>query len=764
MPETVTKFSPVVTSSSAHAPLIITRRGIILTSAGAAAAVILSDQQLRATAARQGRFQFTGRGQAEIAYRWQNVRIGGGGFVTGIIPHPTSPVIYARTDVGGAYRMDADARRWTPMTDWVGGPDSSLSGIESLAVDRRHPQRVYIAAGMYTQRWSPDAVMLRSDDQGRTFHPTPVPFKCGGNEAGRFNGERLAVDPQAPDILFFGSRLDGLWRSGDASLTWQRVEKFPVPKDTEGVGVVTVVFHAAGGRRGRPTPVIFAAVSSPADHLYRSRDGGRTWQVVGGGPVGLRPNHAVIGPDGWMYISYGKEPGPNTMTDGAVWKYNIESGRWQNITPLAPRSTHESFGYGTVAVDPRRPGVVMAATFCRWNGGDIIFRSVDGGRHWRAISPQHGGVWNIRSAPWLHFHRVKPMATNWIGSLQIDPHDSSRVWYTTGWGVFRCDDITRADADEITHWSFDCNGFEETVINDLASPSRGAHLLSAMGDIGGFRHDDLRRSPPGGFYQHACGSNTSIAVAALRPEFAVRTFGGRRTNMAFTPTGGRSWRFVPNQPRGAQYGKASVNCDGSVIVWTPSDGAWSPPQKRAYFTHDLGRTWRACQGIAPGLVPVADAVNNRWFYAYDGRRGRLLVSNDGAAKFSVINNHLPRTGGELRPVPGREGEVWLVCGAGVYQIETRRNRLRRCPVVGSAEHIGFGHPAPGREYPVVYVVGIRNGIYGFYRSLDAGATWQRINDFEHQFFRISCIIGDPRVFGRVYLGTSGRGIIFGDII
>ena len=49
----------------------------------------------------------------------------------------------------------------------------------------------------------------------------------GGNESGRFNGERLAVDPNQGDILFFGSRRDGLWKSADRGATWQKVESFP---------------------------------------------------------------------------------------------------------------------------------------------------------------------------------------------------------------------------------------------------------------------------------------------------------------------------------------------------------------------------------------------------------------------------------------------------------------------------------------------------------------------------------------------------------
>ena len=52
------------------------------------------------------------------AFSWKNVHIGGGGgFVPGIVFHPTANgVAYARTDIGGLYRLNADDS-WTAVTD-----------------------------------------------------------------------------------------------------------------------------------------------------------------------------------------------------------------------------------------------------------------------------------------------------------------------------------------------------------------------------------------------------------------------------------------------------------------------------------------------------------------------------------------------------------------------------------------------------------------------------------------------------------------------
>jgi hypothetical protein len=60
-------------------------------------------------------------------------------------------------------------------------------------------------------------------------------------------------------------------------------------------------------------------------------------------------------------------------------------------------------------------------------------------------------------------------------------------------------------------------GIEETAVQDLISPPSGANLLSALGDIGGFRHNNVDVVPTAQFATPR-GSNTSIDFAELSPE------------------------------------------------------------------------------------------------------------------------------------------------------------------------------------------------------------------------------------------------------
>src|SRR5262245_46666998 len=170
--------------------------------------------------------------QSSQTYQWSNVRIDGGGFVPGIIFNPTAQnLIYARTDIGGAYRWDQTTQSWIPLMDFLAPQDWNLMGVDSLATDPVDPNRLYILAGTYTNEWTTqNGAILRSTNRGASFLRTDLPFKSGGNMPGRSMGERLVIDPNRNSILYLGARSgNGLWRSTDFGVTWAKVNSFPNP-------------------------------------------------------------------------------------------------------------------------------------------------------------------------------------------------------------------------------------------------------------------------------------------------------------------------------------------------------------------------------------------------------------------------------------------------------------------------------------------------------------------------------------------------------
>ena len=211
---------------------------------------------------------------------WDNVQIGPGGFTTGLVIHPTVPgIMYARTDVGGAYRLNPDVEsetgvgKWEPITDGFSLDEYNLYGIDGIALDPGNPDVVYIAAGLDIGK-SPSDV-LKSTDRGQTWVRTHLDQKFYGNSGGsngdqRVDGECIAVDPHNSNIVLCGTRKAGLYCSMDGAQTWSKVAAVPNAADPDGIR--TVIFDPDSGitNDGR-TKVAYVGVNGQG--IYTTTDG-----------------------------------------------------------------------------------------------------------------------------------------------------------------------------------------------------------------------------------------------------------------------------------------------------------------------------------------------------------------------------------------------------------------------------------------------------------------------------------------------------------
>jgi hypothetical protein len=709
-----------------------------------------------------------------ITYDWKSVQILGGGFVTGVVFHPTErDLVYARTDIGGAYRYSNEDKAWVPLQDMFSRDEIHYWGVESLALDPTDPDKVYLACGMYTGAWAPTGAFLHSNDRGKTWQAAQVPFKFGGNENGRSNGERLVVDPNHPSVLFFGSRKDGLYTSTDAGVTWQAVAGFPKVNDTFGNGISFVLFDSASGKKGKPTPHLFAGVSKTDVSLFESKDAGATWTPVAKQPTGLLPSHGDVDGKRVLYVTYGNHPGPNEVTDGAVHKLDIAKGTWTNITPLKPAGD-DKFGYGGLGLDRRKPGTLIVSTIDRWVKTDEIFRTTNGGKTWIKVGSR--AHWDANGAAYLTMGKAEVKAPHWMGDIDIDPKNSDIAMFVTGAGIFATSNLTAADRNQPTEWRFWNRGLEETAVLALASPPEGAHLLSGVGDICGFRHDDPNVAPKQGAYlTPACSGTSGIDFAQSQPSFVARVGTVWDWNPgahgAFSTDGGTTWTGFAAEPEaGKRGGRVAVSADGSVLLWTLR-------QAQPVLSTDRGATWKPAQGLPAGaqisewanvdIQPAADRVNASKLYVLDAMNGVVYRSQDKGVSFKQTWTGLPTRGewelttSSIVAVPGFEGHVWITTGTGLYRSTDAAQTFTQVAGVQEAYAIGFGKPIAGAHYPAVYLLGKIGGKKAIFRSDDDAKTFMRINDDRHQFAGASHIAGDPRVEGRVYLGTGGRGILYG---
>ncbi|MFI7293012.1 cellulose binding domain-containing protein [Streptomyces sp. NPDC050121] len=726
---------------------------------------------------------------AAESYTWKNARIDGGGFVPGIVfNRKEKNLAYARTDIGGAYRWQESSKTWTPLLDSVGWTDWGHTGVVSLASDSVDPNKVYTAVGTYTNSWDPgNGAVLRSADRGASWQKTDLPFKLGGNMPGRGMGERLAVDPNRNSVLYLGAPSGkGLWRSTDSGVTWSQVTNFPNvgnyqqdPTDTSGYasdnqGIVWVTFDESTGTSGTATKTIYVGVADKDNAVYRSTDAGATWTRLAGQPTGYLAHKGVLDAvNGYLYIAYSDKGGPYDGGKGRLLRYATATGTWTDISPVAEADT--SYGFSGLTIDRQKPGTVMATAYSSWWPDTQIFRSTDSGGTWTKAwdytsypNRSNRFTMDVSSSPWLTWgaNPSPPEQTPKLGwmteALEIDPFNSSRMMYGTGATIYGTENLANWDSGGQFTIKPMVQGLEETAVNDLASPPSGAPLLSALGDIGGFRHTDLTKVPSMMYTSPNFTTTTSLDYAETNPNTVVRVGDlDSGPHVAFSTDNGANW-FAGTDPSGVSGGgTVAAAADGSRFLWSPAGAG-------VQYTTGFGTSWSASSGIPAGAIVESDRVDAKTFYGF--KSGKFYVSSDGGATFTASAATGLPSGDSVRfkALPGVKGDVWLAGGAsdGVYGLWHSTDSgatFTKLSGIEQADTIGFGKAATGASYQTLYTSAKIAGVRGIFRSTDKGATWTRINDDAHQWgWTGGAITGDPRVYGRVYVSTNGRGVVYGD--
>ncbi len=672
---------------------------------------------------------------AAETYRWRNVAIGGGGYVTGIAIHPKEPGrVYVRTDVGGLYRWsaekDEEGRHWIPLTDHFGPEDFNLYGIASVALDPRDADIIYISAGKH--EYNPGG-LFKSTDGGASWTALPLKLLTRGNGPRRVNGERLAVHPAKPDIVFFGSFYDGLWRSTDAGATWAKVKD--VPAGESGTGVM---FVAAQTRKDGPTS-IYAGVDGKA--VYESQDDGETWKAIGGPK---KPNRGVVSGSGYLFVT--GEPGLQRW-DGASWK---------NVAPL--KDTH----FGAIGADIRRSGLVVA-TVKRSGRSLPLYFSFDNGDNWIQRLPESDQIRRDNDVPWW----PKSFFASAIASFAVDPHQEGTVWFTDWFGIWRSKDAYK----ERQRWRTFQAGHEEVVTLTLATPP-GLPLISGLADVEGFVHENTDEFPREKLPGIGVWNTLGIDYSASNPKYLVRVGGGgekrdSKGGLGISEDGGKTWKRL-KWPFGLTHKVAYSATDRDHIVVLPFPGA-------PVVTTDRGANWTESTGLSGDTLlkqfwdwdhPLAaDRVDGKLFYYLT--KEAFHWSSDGGLTWKKGAALSPAGDAHVEAAPNAAGNVWVSLGnRGLVASTDRGKTFRRIDTVERARLFSFGKERTANGPPAIYIYGRIRGDNreGIFRSDNLGSSWVRIGDAtKHGLGNAPNVMrGDMNQYGVVYVGTNGRGIIMGE--
>ncbi len=409
---------------------------------------------------------------------------------------------------------------------------------------------------------------------------------------------------------------------------------------------------------------------------------------------------------------------------------------------------------------------------------------------------------------------------SWSGGMAVDPFNGNKIYVTTGYAVHVTEDITLPTVT----WNTPMKGFEMLVVNVVKVPAKlnGAEVISGVADMAGFRHPDKSSPPPTKFTPASQGIITSIDWMQTNPDVIVKVGGDPGSNglnsdacvgCGYSVDNGISWTpfTTPTANGWGAYtdgniavARTAANNSSLNLVWFPSAKNSGGNANKPVYSINSGSTWTACnfdfgnvtsnscteQYWFNSEMVASDKVADNTFYAFvpnwygsNSNYCQLFRSTDGGQNFTKIysaqkqwdingqsigwnENYLVT----LKPNPLVAGDVWIKIGTNLFRcqnalapvtaIQPDIQRVSQT-VITRVQNFGWGAPYPSSTNPTLFIAGTINGIESVFRSTDLGVTWSDILMGEHiSLANISSIDGDMNRPGRVFVGTSNRGIFY----
>jgi xyloglucan-specific exo-beta-1,4-glucanase len=714
------------------------------------------------------------------------VVIGGGGYMTGVYPSRSKAgTAFLTCDMVGPWKRTDHQGPWSLLPVTAQFDPFPGQGSSGMACHPTNGNIIYADLGGQPFFKEPMG-LYKSADGGATWKLVLAKYSSSLVDSAkpltgsRYSGPSIAIDPNQPDIVYWATRRDGVWRSGDAGATWTQAF------DPQG-GCRNVVVDPSSIKDGRSQRILVGVFDQG---IWMSEDGGTTFQAdaafaaVAGGTK--RISWLRMADDGTAYASCA----------GKLLKRS--GGTWSSIAPEGEGT------FNSVAVDPNDSRRVLALR--TGQGGYSqknawFLRSIDGGTTWSALEAR--SMPRARYGGWLD--EFQPMMGAVV--VELDPLRPDTAWICDAFEIWQTDNAW-SDAPK---WTAIYQGAETTVTLTLGTPPAlasatkpQAFLFSGVSDIRGFRHTDLNTMPTGRYimadadwstYVNGvdwCEADPSIVYAAKSYENTQEAKILRSTD------NGQTWQETTNPYATQRHagGKVSVSAtEPGRVVYFPSGS------KQPVVTADGGRTWKPCvladgspmphvyskcSGYNFAVAQTSDRVDGKAFYAYvnpeDTMKAtpplppRFLVSRDGGATWNPsavtlpsANPHDSQAPVQLLAMPGVAGELWLtLAGSGLWRSKDYGTTFTNIAEFTGSRPLGLGIGAADPRKPgspaTILVYGKRNGQqeWTLHRSTDGGVTWVTAPRTGYQNTRPMFFAADRQTFGRMYFGTGGLGIWYAD--
>jgi photosystem II stability/assembly factor-like uncharacterized protein len=633
---------------------------------------------------------------------WRNVGPFRGGRTRALAGVPGQPnVFYIGAVNGGVWKTDDYGRTWNPIFD-----REPTGSIGAIAIAPSDPNIIYVGSGEGLHR--PDLSVgdgiYKSVDAGATW--THLGLRDGQQIS------MMAVDPGDPNRLFvavaghpYGPNPDrGIYRSTDGGQSFQKV----LYKD-ENVGGNDVEIDPANPSTvyatlwdSREGPWENAAWDGTGGGIYKSTDGGSTWQQLAGGlPKDIVQAYVTAAP------SNPKRLFAVVAVKNAVEFYRSDDAgaTWSTVTTDSRPKTRIGGGDLSIArFDPKDADILYVVSIVTW-------RSMDGGKTWTGIRGAPGGddyqnVWINPDNP-----SILALASDQGAIVSVNGGQTWSSWYNQPTAQ-----LYHVNADNAFPYRL-CSGQQES----------GSVCIASRGNDGGITFRD--------WHPVAAEEYGYVVPDPLDPD---TIFGGklsrydRRTaqaqNISPMPLGGPDFRVIRTEP----------------IVFDPFD------QHTMYFaantlwaTHDAGRSWKQ---LSPDLtrksydLPASVGVYKSDPTAEAKQRGVIY-----ALAVSPVQRGLMWAGTD-------DGLIWLTTNGGTNWKNVTPPQLSAWQKVSVLE---ASHSDAQTAYAAVNTLRIDDLHPHIYRTHDSGRTWTEITNGIVENQDVNSVREDPKRKGLLFAGTEG---------
>lgn len=614
---------------------------------------------------------------------------------------------------GGVWKTTDAGAVWTPIFD-----HESIASIGALEVAPSDPNVIYAGTGESDIRsdLATGDGMYKSTDGGNTW-------KHLGLEDTR-QISRIIVHPGNPNIVFaaalghaYGPNDErGVFRSTDGGEHWQKVlDRGPRIGAAELAMAADEpqVLFAAMWEAHRPPWSTYAPIGGPGSGLYRSTDGGASWQQLAGhglpngewGRVGVAVSRGTHGRR--IYASIDAK-------DAGLYRSDDGGDTWTRVNN-DPRITSRAWYFSSITADPNDPDVLYVPNVA-------FYKLTNGGKSLSIVRGAPGGD---------DYHQV------WI-----DPANSSRM-------VLATDQGTTISLNGGVTWSTWYNQPTAQLYHVITDNEFPYHIYGSQQDSGTV----------------AIASQTDHGQIDARDRFSVG--GGESGYIAPDPkdpnvvyvadTYGGVSRFYRRQAQSQNIAPWPMPGFGLDIAqrkyrdpWTPVL-LFSPVEQNALYlgtqyvmkTVDGGLHWRK---ISPDLT--GDTRQN-----VDVKpEGALTVDNAAQRGYGVVYT--------IAPSPISGAEIWAGSDTGLIHL-TRDGGQTWVNVTpkglsswSKITQIEASHFMAGEAYAAIDRHRLDDMRPYLFRTRDFGKTWTAITEGIANRAFLNAIRQDPKRKGLLFAGTE----------